>query len=254
VHGENGRLSLDGEPVDAEILADSFPGVTVRRVKTALDSLLAVKILTQDADGVLRFTNWDDRNPAFPSDSAEATRERKRKSRNKNGVSTEASPDQSSNTGPAEMSRPVTPVTSRDTRDVTPLEEDIEEEREEEEERNTLPSVESRARRVVTTPTEPSTKADTSNPKPATSWPGRLAQVWTEHIGLVDPGRLGKALKPLVARHGEQLLARAIAHYGRTLLDEGRTRFASPEDFARTAAQWVDDARPVTAETLGSAP
>jgi hypothetical protein len=112
---------------------------------------------------------------------------------------------------------------------------------------------EGRGKKGVLAP-DGATEADSSNPKPATSWPGRLAQTWTDHIGLVDPGRLGKALKPLVARHGEALVGRAIAHYGRTLLDEGRTRFASPEDFARTAAQWVDDARPVTAETLGSAP
>lgn len=63
-------------------------------------------------------------------------------------------------------------------------------------------------------------------------------------MGTVHPGRLGKALKPLVAQHGEDVVGRAIRHYGRQLIDEGRIRYAAPEDFARTAAQWVADAQP----------
>ncbi|MGE0347190.1 MAG: hypothetical protein AB7N73_16195 [Gemmatimonadales bacterium] len=85
-------------------------------------------------------------------------------------------------------------------------------------------------------------------PPDASSWPGRLAQEWTEHIGTVNPGRLGKALSPIVKRHGEELVRRAIRHFGREMLAEGRLRFASPEEFARTAAQWVDDAKPIREE------
>ena len=87
---------------------------------------------------------------------------------------------------------------------------------------------------------------------PATSWPGRLSQVWTEAVGTVDPGRIGKELKPLFAEHGEELLASAIRHYGRSLLADGRLRFASPGDFARTAAQWIDDAQPAGEAGIGA--
>lgn len=69
----------------------------------------------------------------------------------------------------------------------------------------------------------------------ATSWPGRLAQVWTEAIGTVSPAHIGKELKPLVDRHGEEAIAEGIRRYGELVIQEGRGRWVSPRDFGRRA-------------------
>lgn len=231
VHGEDGRLEVDGDAVDASLIADSLPGVTTRRVKIAIASLEAEGILTRDDDGVLAFAAWETRNESFPSDTKEARRDRKRKSRERLA----ASADESAESRAPEPSRDVTAVTSRDVTNVTRGEE----EKEEEEEQDSRPA-------VVTSRPEPRPEPQPPDPPPrANSWTARLAQAWTDHVGTVNPGRLGKALKPIVARHGEELVAKAIAHYGNTLLEEERMRFASPEDFARTARQWIDDVTPV---------
>lgn len=89
------------------------------------------------------------------------------------------------------------------------------------------------------------------DPPTAASWPARLTEAWANAVGVLSVGRIGKALKPLVDKHGEDLVARAIRHYGREKLDAGELKFASPEDFARTAVQWIDYARPVGTGTLG---
>jgi hypothetical protein len=71
-----GRLTVAGEPAEPEDIAGLLPGITPRRVGTALASLEAVGVLARQDDGALCFTAWSHRSGSKPSDGADAIRDR----------------------------------------------------------------------------------------------------------------------------------------------------------------------------------
>lgn len=59
------------------------------------------------------------------------------------------------------------------------------------------------------TPSPTKRKASTAN----APWASRLAIVWGEDVGFINPGRIGKALKPAVDKHGDERVERAMRAY-----------------------------------------
>jgi hypothetical protein len=67
----------------------------------------------------------------------------------------------------------------------------------------------------------------------AASWSHEACEVWREVAGGTPPGgRIGKALKPLVAEHGKRQVLAVWERYLAEHRDEGRLEFANPQDFA----------------------
>jgi len=68
------------------------------------------------------------------------------------------------------------------------------------------------------------------------SWTVRAANIWEEQTGGLLPfGRLGKALKPLIEKHGEDKVLDAWLAY----LTATDTKFMSPKAFAGKYGQWA---------------
>lgn len=79
-----GRLEINGKRADSRDIAALLPRVRASRVKKCESELLAIGVLVADSDGVSRFANWERRSGQVrksPSDTTEATRARKRRSR-----------------------------------------------------------------------------------------------------------------------------------------------------------------------------
>lgn len=67
-------------------------------------------------------------------------------------------------------------------------------------------------------------------------WAQNAVQAWTDRFGGVAPGgRIGKALKPLVAKYEEGPVLKAWARY----LAEKDAEFATPQDFAGKYLEWT---------------
>lgn len=80
---DRGSLLVGGTTPTDEELAD-FAKCKPAAVRSAVAKLVAMDTLVRLDDGSLRFVNWDDFQRApKPSDSAEATRERKARERDK---------------------------------------------------------------------------------------------------------------------------------------------------------------------------
>jgi hypothetical protein len=77
---DDGRLTVNGEAAESADYVEQIPNMTQKRIKEALASLVKLGVLTSDA-GVLRFTKWDRRQSAKPSDSPEKVRGRVAKHR-----------------------------------------------------------------------------------------------------------------------------------------------------------------------------
>jgi hypothetical protein len=78
---DDGRLSVNGEPMEGEDLAQSIPGVFAEAVETCLRELEEIGVLVRDGDDVLRFAAWERRAAGKPSDARSAIAERVRRSR-----------------------------------------------------------------------------------------------------------------------------------------------------------------------------
>lgn len=72
---DDGRLTIGGEPAEAEDIAPLIPGASVRAVKSCMISLESVGILVPDDDGTLAFLSWARRTGA-PSDHPDRVKER----------------------------------------------------------------------------------------------------------------------------------------------------------------------------------
>lgn len=85
----------------------------------------------------------------------------------------------------------------------------------------------------------PETKPEvTSKRKVPDSWSGRACDMWQQRFdGTAPGGRIGKALKPLVVKHGEDQVMEAWARY---LLTKD-AEFATPQDFAAKYRQYSGD-------------
>lgn len=110
---DDGRLTVAGDPAEPEDLIDVIPCTRKEDVALALEELTGLGVLVrEEGTGVLRFHTWEERQGRpKPSDTPEAQRERKRKSRqaNKKGGVT------------PHVTRDVTPTRHAEvTRDVTP--------------------------------------------------------------------------------------------------------------------------------------
>lgn len=108
-----------------------------------------------------------------------------------------------------------------------------------------------------------------SNQKPDEKAPGWVAEahaLYAKHIGILPFGRLGKALKPVVAKWGWGDIRGGAVHQWWDIYCRHRptqrangtwpnaldgeevvknTRFCSPEDFVKTLQTWRDLAQPV---------
>lgn len=74
------------------------------------------------------------------------------------------------------------------------------------------------------------------------SWSSRACDVWARHLGGTPPGaRVGRALKPLIAEHGEE---RVLSVWDRYLAEQPG-QYATPENFAAKFGHWSDP-KPLT--------
>jgi hypothetical protein len=78
-------------------------------------------------------------------------------------------------------------------------------------------------------------KPRAASQEPAT-WVQTLTDVWLAQVGSVTHGRLGKALKPIVDKHGVEVITAAIEIYGSA--DEGPKSGRSVEQFAQNFQHW----------------
>lgn len=78
-------------------------------------------------------------------------------------------------------------------------------------------------------------------------WPARIAAVWSAAVGPIAPGRIGKALKPLVDKHGEVRVERAMKAY--IAVRKGENKSPKPEWFVADGETWIER----TAEAPGPA-
>lgn len=77
---DSGRLTVNGEPAEAEDYLQSIPCTTEKAVTLALDELEKLGILVRELGGALAFSAWGKRQQA-PSESHEAVRERVKRHR-----------------------------------------------------------------------------------------------------------------------------------------------------------------------------
>lgn len=92
---DEGRLTVNGEPAEAEDVAAAIPGITAKQVAECWVSLESMGVLVRE-DDALAFANWHERS-GKPSDGPEAINERvKRHRARKRGVT----PDHSSGETP----------------------------------------------------------------------------------------------------------------------------------------------------------
>ena len=79
---DGGRLSIGNEAAEPPDIAATIPCVTARMVQQCQRELLAIGVLTEDDDGVLRFVRWEPRQ-SKPSNTPEGRRERMQRHREK---------------------------------------------------------------------------------------------------------------------------------------------------------------------------
>ncbi len=73
---------------------------------------------------------------------------------------------------------------------------------------------------------------------PGGSWVSRFAEHWSQSVGAVPPGQVGKGLKDAVGRHGEQRVFRAMRAYIAVQKSAGKNvRFGF---FASEVEVWVE--------------
>jgi hypothetical protein len=102
------------------------------------------------------------------------------------------------------------------------------------------------------TPDAPSRPA-VSSPELKGGWPAECARLY-KPIGLVHPGLIGRALKPVVEEYGVERTLEMWAYYirhaphvrfGKLEPDHRDTSRMSPADFARNAGTWFNKTQPV---------
>jgi hypothetical protein len=105
------------------------------------------------------------------------------------------------------------------------------------------------------TPDAPSRPAVSSPERPSGGWPAEFAAA-LEPIGQFPPGRVGRAIGPVVKRYGQdrarEMLA-AFVQLGPHQRTDGKFdpevqshQFCTPERFARTAGFWAQQTEPIT--------
>lgn len=110
-----------------------------------------------------------------------------------------------------------------------------------------------------TSTTPQSNGAHAPNGKHAGGWPARWSQVYGEHVGVMDPARIGKRCSPVVQKRGE---ARATEMWDSYCRHRRHFRFGkfdaelhndvkatTPEDFAQTEQTWFDYTEPLGVRT-----
>lgn len=80
--GDDGRLTVAGEPAEAIDIAAKIPGVKAAAVAECMFSAQRIGVLVDDGGGVLRFAAWDHR-AGKPSDRPENVRERVQRHRDR---------------------------------------------------------------------------------------------------------------------------------------------------------------------------
>lgn len=135
---DEGRLTVGGEPAEAEDIAALLPGVTARQVADCLAALEGIGVLAR-AGQTLRFAAWE-RRAGKPSDSVSAIRERVQKHRETKRAARAQGTDSPAFVTPCNAES-VTPGNALDTEE--------EEEGEEEGEKN---RIETHTRRARVTP------------------------------------------------------------------------------------------------------
>jgi len=73
-------------------------------------------------------------------------------------------------------------------------------------------------------------------------WTGRALDLWTETMGSVSAGRLGKALKPLVEKYGEEIVLGTLT-YALKGTSASRRFFKTPETFASSFEEFKESAQ-----------
>jgi 5-methylcytosine-specific restriction endonuclease McrA len=111
--------------------------------------------------------------------------------------------------------------------------------------------------------TETETETETENVKlvGTTSWPAEFAKSY-EPIGMLNPGQVGRLLKPVVTRYGVDRTREMWAYYIRHAphmrfgaidpLHHDTSRM-SPADFARNAGTWYAKTQPVGGASAATA-
>lgn len=73
-------------------------------------------------------------------------------------------------------------------------------------------------------------------PVESANWVTALHGWWTEHVGAVEPGALGRFAKPVRRKYGTEKIKAAALVYASA--DEGPKRFRSPKDFFTNFVEW----------------
>lgn len=84
---------------------------------------------------------------------------------------------------------------------------------------------------------------------PELPWVPVLTDLWIDKVGAVVHGRLGKAFKPIVDKHGVESVSAAIDVYASA--DEGPKNGRSVELFAQNFQHWLRIARTPLADATG---
>lgn len=144
-------------------------------------------------------------------------------------------------------------VGSRDAEDPTPIPSPITEDRRRKtENRKGKTEPVSPAGDDSGTPDAPSRPA-VSSPELKGGWPAELARMY-EPIGLIPPGQIGRALKPVKEKYGLERTREMWSYYVRQAphlrfgeLHPGHrdTSRMSPADFAKNAGTWYDKTQPI---------
>lgn len=86
-------------------------------------------------------------------------------------------------------------------------------------------------------------------PEVAPNWPARLAALWSQGVGLITPGEIGKHLKPVVDAHGEDQVTAALQTYIAEAPKTEKPGFLKPQLFARQVAHWIRESQPIPVYT-----
>jgi len=76
-----------------------------------------------------------------------------------------------------------------------------------------------------------------------------LCLIWSECVGVVPVGRIGKAFKPLLDHYDVAWIGQGVRLYAMELHRENKMRYASPEIFASKATGYILPAVPSNALT-----
>lgn len=92
----------------------------------------------------------------------------------------------------------------------------------------------------------PPSESPAPPPSAPRSWVAEAVEIWTARVGSIPPGRMGRALKAAVDKHGWPVVRHALDDY--IAVEDGKLR--KPEYFAASIVHWIESSNtPLVDET-----